>query len=270
MKRELLHRAATGQRRPVKLLFVHGICTAAWVWESTFLPYFSGLGYECYALSLRGHGNSEGRERVRQFGLGDFADDVDWAMKQIGAPAVTIGHSLGGAVVQNYFKRGGKAAGAVLLCAAPPHGLLRATAVMLANNPSLANELRKVLDHGLRAANLDVIERGLFSSPPPPAIREQLFQRMDDIAENASRQLIGWTPFAPLPWNVPKLLVMGGEADQFVPAGDVRLTAIYYGERSVIIKGGAHALMMDTNWRESADPISAWLAKSFPSAKAAG
>ncbi|MGB8737884.1 MAG: hypothetical protein WCD20_17500, partial [Rhodomicrobium sp.] len=125
------------------------------------------------------------------------------------------------------------------------------------------HELRKALMHGLHAANLDVIERGLFSHPPEPELRRFLFERMDDIAETASRDAIGWMPFAPLPWAMPKILVIGGDKDWFVPSGCVRLTAIYYGVRSVIVKNGAHAIMMDTNWRDAADPIAQWLEKSF-------
>ncbi len=263
MHLELIHAAARGQRKPVKLLFIHGICTAAWVWQISFLPYFAGLGYDSYALSLRGHGGSAGREKVRQFGLGDFASDAGWALEQIGGPAVLIGHSLGGAVIQNFFKRGGKAAGAVLFCAVPPHGLMRAAAVMLAQNPGLANELRNAFLRGIKLADLDIVERGLFAHAPSPELRELLFKRMDDVAEEASRQAMGWTPFAPLPWGMPKLLVMGCERDHFVPPDDVRLTAIYYGTRSVIVKDGAHAIMMDRNWEEAAAPLADWLQRTF-------
>lgn len=86
---------------------------------------------------------------------------------------------------------------------------------------------------------------------------------MDDVAETASRQVIGWVPFAPLPWAMPKLLVIGGDRDQFVPAGDVRMTAIYYGVRSLIVKGGSHAIMMDANWRDAASPIAEWLEETL-------
>ncbi len=263
MHLELIHAAQGGQQRPVKLLFIHGICTGAWVWQRSFLPYFAGLGYQSYALSLRGHGGSDGHNKIREFTLSDFADDVDWAIREIGAPVVVIGHSLGGAVVQNYVKRGGKAAGAVLFCAVPPHGLVRASAAMFARNPALAYELRKAFFHGLRAANLDVIENGLFSHPPEPELRRLLFEQMDDIAETASRQVMGWPPFAPLPWAMPKLLVIGGDRDWFVPSGCIRLTAMYYGVRSFIVKNGAHAMMMDSNWNDAAGPIAHWLEKSF-------
>ncbi len=263
MTLELIHTAAEGKTKPVKLLFVHGICTGAWIWERSFLPFFAGLGYDSYALSLRGHGKSAGREKIRQFVLGDFADDVDWAVKQIGAPVVVVGHSLGGAVVQNYVKRGGKAAGIVLFCAVPPHGLLRATAVLLAQNPPLANELRKAIARGLQAADLEVIENGLFAHAPAPELRRMLFERLDGIAETAGRQAFGWVPFTPLPWSMPKVFVIGGERDWFVPSGCVRMTAIYYGVRSVIVKNGAHAVMLDGNWRDAAEPIADWLTASF-------
>ena len=263
MKLELLHEAPLSPAKPVKLLFIHGICTGAWVWEPHFLPFFAGLGYDSYALSLRGHGKSEGREKVREFSLSDFDDDVDWALKKIGEPVVIIGHSLGGGVVQNFVQRGGKPAGVVLLCSAPPHGLMRAAAAMYAGNPKLAHEMRAVLHQGLTSANLDVIEDGLFCEPPSRELRQRFAEGISDIAETASRQLMGWIPFAPFPWGMPKLFVVGGEKDQFMPATDVRLTAIYYGARSAIVPNGAHAIMLDKNWRDAAQPIADWLAKTF-------
>ena len=263
MKLELLHKAAKSPAKTVNLLFIHGICTGAWVWEPHFLPFFAKLGYDSYALSLRGHGKSEGREKLREFALSDFADDVAWALNEIGGRVVIAGHSLGGGVVQNFIQRGGKTAGAVLLCSAPPHGLIRASAAMYAANPKLAHEMQTVLHQGLGAANLNIIEDGLFSEPPSRELRQRFADGISDLAEKASRQLIGWFPFAPFPWGMPKLLVVGGEKDQFMPAADVRLTAIYYGARSVIVPNGAHAMMLDRNWRDAAQPIADWLAKAF-------
>jgi pimeloyl-ACP methyl ester carboxylesterase len=260
---ELVHASASRPSKPVKLLFVHGICAAAWVWEMHFLPHFARLGYESYALSLRGHGASHGGEKIRSYGLGDFAADIEWALDRIGAPTVVIGHSLGGAVVQNFFKRGGRSAGAVLFCSVPPHGLMRAAAVMMTQNPQLANQLRKAFLRGSSAANLEIVERSLFSHAPSPEIRNLLLRHMNSVAEEASRQVMGWSPFAPLPWSMPKLLVLGCERDQVVPPADVRLTAIYYGTRSVIVKGGAHAIILDKNWEDAAAPLSDWLARSF-------
>jgi alpha-beta hydrolase superfamily lysophospholipase len=47
-----------------RVLLVHGICVGAWVWEQHVMPYLADAGFEVHALSLRGHGASEGRERL--------------------------------------------------------------------------------------------------------------------------------------------------------------------------------------------------------------
>lgn len=36
------------------LVFIHGSFHAAWCWAENWLPFFSHLGYDCYALSLLG------------------------------------------------------------------------------------------------------------------------------------------------------------------------------------------------------------------------
>src|SRR5512141_2985715 len=50
---------------PAPLLFVHGAWHAAWCWDEHFLDFFAGQGFAVHALSLQGHGASEGGERLR-------------------------------------------------------------------------------------------------------------------------------------------------------------------------------------------------------------
>ncbi|MBK7417265.1 MAG: alpha/beta fold hydrolase [Dechloromonas sp.] len=47
------------------LLFVHGAFAGAWMWTETFMPVLAEAGYPCYAVSLRGHGGSDGRGSYR-------------------------------------------------------------------------------------------------------------------------------------------------------------------------------------------------------------
>ena len=218
MNLELIKEAAQGPSRPVKLLFIHGICTAAWLWRPLFLPYFAGLGYESYALSLRGHGESEGREDIRKFSLADFAEDIGWALDEIGGPVVVVGHSLGGGALQSFIRRGGKVGrrrAPVLRAASRPHPRLRRPdgdqSQAFGGNAegSRPGPFRRQPRH----------HRGRAFLQPAAARASAPFSALiSDIAETASRQLIGWLPFAPLPWGMPKLLVIGGDKDQFVPA----------------------------------------------------
>ena len=63
MSSELEVVSATGnpsRHREHPILFVHGICHGAWCWQPNFAPYFTDLGYDGHALSLRGHGGSAG------------------------------------------------------------------------------------------------------------------------------------------------------------------------------------------------------------------
>lgn len=84
MKLEIISRYPTASVRPTPLLFVHGAWHAAWCWDVHFLDYFAQQGYEVHALSLRGHGGSEGRENLRWTRIAEYIEDVARAVQQIG------------------------------------------------------------------------------------------------------------------------------------------------------------------------------------------
>ena len=100
VKLEIISRYPENHTQTIPLLFVHGAFMGAWVWEEYILPYMAQHGYEAHAVSLRGHGQSEGRERLTGFGLDEYVEDIEQAVEKIGSSPVLIGHSMGGAVVQ--------------------------------------------------------------------------------------------------------------------------------------------------------------------------
>lgn len=97
---ELLWCPETAEEKRVPLLFVHGAHVGAWCWEEHFLPWFASRGFPAYAVSLRGHGASGGRERLNRFGLADYACDLAATVAAIGRAPVLIGHSMGGMVAR--------------------------------------------------------------------------------------------------------------------------------------------------------------------------
>src|SRR5690242_6388280 len=92
--------ADAGGRPP--LLFVHGLGHGAWCWEN-WLTDAAEAGYPSFAVSLRGHGGSDGRLRTSR--LGHYVDDVIAAAAALPAPPVIVGHSMGGLVVQQVLAR---------------------------------------------------------------------------------------------------------------------------------------------------------------------
>ena len=263
MQLELLSAKPQSPKSRLSVLLVHGICLGAWVWEDNFLPYFAGHGFPTYALSLRGHGNSDGKERIGSWRLRDFSDDLDWAVREIGGNVVIIAHSMGGGVAQYYLRRGRRAAGVVLMASVPPHGLLRASLSLYNRNPMLWDELYKARTGRFGDFDIAAIERSLFSEPISRQNRNQLLHRLGAPAVQASMELMGWPPLAPFPWWVPPIMIVGAERDDLVPLTDTFLSSAYYGVVPQIIPGVSHAIMLEPQWEQAAERILYWLMHRF-------
>jgi pimeloyl-ACP methyl ester carboxylesterase len=250
------------KRRP-KLLFVHGICVGAWIWEKYFLPYFARHGYEAYALSLRGHGESEGQERQFFWSLGDFADDVEQAVSSMSGPVVVVGHSMGGAVVQEWLRCGDsikKASGVALLASVPPWGLSYSNMCMATFSPRAYAEISRMLVTGTSHINENVMRKALFSKTVTRIIHKEFWRRIGNESLVASAQVQGGYPFAPLPWFVHTPIFVGGASDdRFIPNSEVYRTASYYGVEAVVVKDLSHSVMFDTNWENMAEPLLSWI-----------
>lgn len=122
-------------RKPQTLLFIHGGFGCASVWLP-FLTYFSQRGYACYAVSLRGHGESWKpgyMEMVFCTGLKDVAADAEFAIEEVGRiqratseswgerDLVLVGHSAGGGVSQYLLSEMGVRVGGLVLLASFPN-----------------------------------------------------------------------------------------------------------------------------------------------------
>ena len=76
MKLEMISKVPPINPQPTPLLFVHGAWHGAWCWDVHFLDYFAQHGFAAHAVSLRGHGNSEGRSKLRGTRIADYVQDV--------------------------------------------------------------------------------------------------------------------------------------------------------------------------------------------------
>lgn len=83
---DVISRSPTSSPQPTKLLFVHGAWHGTWCWEEHFLDYFTARGYRAYALDLRGHGRSDGRERLRWRRIPDYVEDVKRVADELPSP----------------------------------------------------------------------------------------------------------------------------------------------------------------------------------------
>lgn len=242
------------------LLFVHGAYVAAWCWEENFLPHFAALGYDCHAVSLRGHGNSGGGDQLHYSGINDYVADVRQVVESLPDEPVLIGHSMGGMVVQKYLEYY-RAPAAVLMASVPPSGLGASVLRMMTTEPWLFSQVS--LMHGGRADLPDArtAGRAVVSDNFDAGLQRSYARRMQGESQRALFDMT--VTNLPRLWRmrIPPMLVMGAEDDVLFPPGTVRRTAAAYRTKAVILPGLAHALMLEADWQRAADVLAAWLAR---------
>jgi pimeloyl-ACP methyl ester carboxylesterase len=252
-----------GEPKPTPLLFVHGAYGAAWTWDQHFLPYFAEHGFAAHAVSLRGHGASEGWESLPVARLKDFVADVLAVARDLPAPPVLIGHSMGGMVVQKALYAMSVPA-AVLMASVPPHGLISSMLGMAFCNPPLFQEMSTVQAMGPAAVNGYLARKALFSDSVDDDVVDEYLRRFQPESQLVILDLMG----CDLPPSTPSLdlpvLVLGAQNDNFVFAGAVAATAQTYRTRPEIFPGMAHAMMLDHDWEKVAARIVQWLDATLP------
>jgi pimeloyl-ACP methyl ester carboxylesterase len=245
---------AGGAGRP--LLFVHGAFAGAWCWSRHFLPYFAKQGFRAYAVSLRGHGGSPGRERLDWLSIADYVHDLAQAVETIGGDPVLVGHSMGGFVVQKYLERN-SACGAVLMATVPPHGLLAASLTLAFSKPGLFADLNAMLHRG--RASLTTLQHALFASPIAPDELHAYYRLMQPESQRAMWDMT----FFDLPHlrreRCPPMLVLAAELDILVPPSQAEQAARAYGTQAEIFPGMGHVMMLEAGWQKAADRIIEWV-----------
>lgn len=251
MQLEMIERHGQGGAAKDPVLFVHGACHSAACWDN-FMEYFSRGGRDCYAFSFRGHGKSEGRERIDEFGLDDYVDDLAWAIDSLPSRPVVVAHSLGGMVLERYMGQHPDRIGkAVLLCS------------MLPDGTSMGYQVKMLLRHfGPTKVMMDVnsgkkvpIDRlagsVLFSGRMTP---ELLAPYAAEIIAESKKVSADQARPATDNWDVGMdVSVVGCTGDWMFP--DQTGNAAKYGVQPVMVQGLCHDAMIDPDWRRAAETV---------------
>lgn len=269
MHLEVITRKPAGAARTTPLLFIHGAFSGAWLWDEHYLPWFARHGWEAHALSLRGHGASEGQELVRCARLRDYVADVEQVLAAMPVPPVLIGHSLGGMIVQKLLHRHTVPA-AVLMASAPPHGTVGTLFGMAFTNPTLLTELTIAQMAGPMATEGRAIVRALFSQDTPEEMIRRYMPRFREESLLVNLDLLGLDLPPSLPLLNTPVLVLGAGNDQFIYAGALHATASTYRTKAEIFPDMAHAMMLDHGWEKPAERIAEWLESTLVPTDAGG
>ncbi|KVI02822.1 Ribosomal protein S7e [Cynara cardunculus var. scolymus] len=212
------------------LVFVHGSFHAAWCWAEHWLPFFSENGFDSYALSLLGQGESDAPAGSVAGSLQTHAACIaDFIQKQTTSSPVLIGHSFGGLIVQYYIANLEKdSSGTNDFC-------FRGQWLSMAVTMSLA---AKAFQTSLPLCKETFFSRGMD---------DHLVLRYQELMKESSRM--------PL-FDLRKL---NASLPVATDAKGLEETGSFYGVQPVCVEGVAHDMMLDSTWEKGAERILSWI-----------
>lgn len=274
-KIEMPSSSSSGSYPP--LLFVHGSYHGAWCWTELFGPYFSNLGYNVVAISLRGQGNSDKGDLKVAGTLQSHVDDLASVIASFDRPPVVVAHSFGGLLLEAYCSlqqnmgNRPKIAGACLVAAVPPAG--NKEIITRITKKSLLKSMRITWGFISKSFRKDADAcRELFFSEDLAEDRLLEYQaklaQCSDVALLDVRKLSSQVPLPPLDESIfvdgsIRAFVGGGTNDCVVDPPAVAEAAAYYGVTPVLWDNMAHDVMLDTRWEHVAEDIDTWMKESF-------
>lgn len=253
---ELIQRLPAGPARPTPLLFVHGAYAGAWLWDRHYLPWFAAQGWSASALSLSGHGESPGLERLNSLSIADYVKDLARVIAAMPVAPVVIGHSMGGLVLQKYLEQA-NLPGAVLLCSVPPQGLLASTLNLMFARPNLLFDLNRII--GGSEPRLETVREALFHQPVSRAVLHDCFMHFQPESMRAVWDMSGFDLPRPARMRRPPMLILGAEHDALIPPAQVLQTGQALEQPVEILPDYGHALMLEADWEPGAARIAGWL-----------
>ncbi len=243
--------------RPAPVLFVHGAWHAAWCWEN-FLPYFSQHGYAAHAVSLRGHGASEGREKFRwHSAVHGYVADVAQIVQSLTKSPILVGHSMGGYVIQKYLETQTAEAG-VLLASIPVSGLFGFGCRISRRHPWAYLKAHILMSPWHIVSTPKLMHDAFFS---PDVSEEDIVRHFERLQPESFRMELETLLFnLPQPEKVKTpMLVLAAAKDRVFSVKEQQATAKAYRTEAEIFPDMAHDMMLEPKWQNVADRILSWL-----------
>lgn len=247
------------------IFMIHGMWVGPWCWEN-YKEFFEARGYRCITPLLRFHDADPTDKPDPELGktsVLDYAHDLEEELKQLDAPPVLMGHSMGGLLAQMLASRGlGKLA--ILIAPALPHGLVCVRLSMFRSIlsafalPGLWRRPYKLRFKEAAYAFLHLMA---------PEEQRNIYERLCHESGRALCEIGLWPLDTRKATRVDEanvrcpVLVLAGSQDRIIPAACVRRVAEKY--RSVSryreYEAHAHLILGEPGWEKVAEDIAAWL-----------
>jgi pimeloyl-ACP methyl ester carboxylesterase len=233
-------------RKP-PLLFIHGLAHGAWCFAEHWVGAAAAAGYPAYALSLRGHGRSDGAAALNKTSMRDYVADVMQVITTLPEPPVLVGHSMGALIAQLVAER------------YPARGVVLLTPTALSGSTGLLLNLAKREPGDVLAA---------VAGMTLPMRPSSLFHGLDaETALAYCRQTGREAPIAQYELLLPHrigpvrapVLVVGARNDALVTSAAVEQVASAYGTTPLWLAEIGHDVMLDVGQDRAFEAVATWL-----------
>lgn len=240
------------------LLFVHGAYTHSAYWQFNFVPFFQKHGFDCFSVDLSGHGASDGKDRLDDFGIDDYADDIAHAVRHIGQPVTIVGHSMGSLATERYLEKGAAQA-AIFLSPVPTTGTTGSATQLAIRYPAYFQALEETISGRFSPENNDMMAKIYFS---PEATGDDVLEFLPTVTPESQRAVMEMAMLMTRPpvrrQKLPAL-VIGGEHDAIFPPSNLFFTALPWQAKVIRVPRAGHMLPLDNNWQAVATHMLEWV-----------
>lgn len=259
-------RANCGSAGP-PVLFLHGYTSGAWQFTQHVLPALAQEGRTSWALNLRGHGNSGGRDGVRNARFADYAADVARAVAHVeraeGTTPILVGHSLGSVLARDYAARHKVPGLALVSFGDIKLGMKDFMGWMMRKYPvkSLAGMVT-----GRPSAlftEFDPQYAVMYDGHPREAVQANVERLMAQPDSDKLFMELGKLSLGK-PLGDPPVLVMAGDQDVIASPRSVAALSNALGVPAVVIEGEAHDIFASPAWQTAFEPLRDWLQQILP------
>jgi len=245
------------KRYETPILMQHGMWHGAWCWW-LWQERLAEWGWESISISLPGHGESPTQRPLRFATLSYYLPFIKQVVDSLPVKPILMGHSMGGALTQWYFKHHGDLPATVLVAPWVSHSALKDSMLQLMRDDFIGMAMGFfTLTADTWVRNPEVTGKKLISDNAVISA-EELHEKL-----GGESLIVTWQHNPPF-WSPAKsidtpMLWLAGELDTLISTKAEQRSAEHYGADFHIIPDAGHNLMMEHNYEATAQLIYDWL-----------
>jgi pimeloyl-ACP methyl ester carboxylesterase len=240
------------------LVLLHGLWSDSSCWQP-WATHFANLGWDCWAVNLRGRFEPRALDVLRQLTFGQCVEDLHRVIRAAPSPPVLLGHSFGGLIAQKAAEEAGLSA-LILLSSVPP-GDIRADATRTLRLLRLKYLPLLWLGQPFRLEEKDFGRSWLASVPAH--LRAEIHRRVVPESGRLARAFFRRSVRIESRRIACPVLIIGGNADQVVDVAAQRAWAQRLGADFQAYPEHGHAIMQEEGSERAVRDIHRWLVQKL-------